>query len=724
MTYIRHLILTLISALSFALFSTLANAQNAPVSLVADSIQFTQSTGILIAQGNVKVYFEDSILAAQTIRYTQTTDQIEIIGSYTLKNGDNTTLSGRDTVMDAKLQKGLILGARAIIDQQLQIAAQQLDRIDENTSVFQTVVASTCYVCNHNQTPFWQIRAKRIIHDKKLKKLYFESAILDFLGFPIFYVPKLSIPEPGVARATGFLVPQFSTSNTLGVTAKIPYFIALNDYSDVTITPFLSFKGSAIVEGEYRRRTRNGAYRLNGAFALADQLDNGGISAFIEGQGLFNLKNDYQLEFGLDFANNVDLAAGEKSFKENYNYSNDDRLKSFVQVSKTQKNSYFQLGASFTQSFRYKNFDGDAAGTLEVDPNVPVVLPEFYYRRNFDNSVLGGKLGIAAQSVTLLDSGSGRYSRIGTRFDWQRFWLMDSGLVFGAGAQINANAYLTDGGNFGNVAPVASAELRYPLERTTGNITHVIEPIVQLIWAPDEVFGTLNTDSNTSDSTTAEFEETNLFSINRFPGFDKTEAGLRANVGVQYLLHNPNGWEFSATAGRVYRAKNLGQFDTSISTGLDQLNSDYVGAFTLKFPNKFSLSSRLLIDGSLNTSKNETKLAFKYKKLGMNLGYVWIKEDSVLNNNERQHEASLKASYQIDDNWSFSADWRQNLSTQSPIEGEFGIDYENECAKMEFSLSLEYDEDGNVDREVGLKISLSGLGSNKKQKDLNRRCGF
>ena len=108
----------------------------------------------------------------------------------------------------------------------------------------------------------------------------------------------------------------------------------------------------------------------------------------------------------------------------------------------------------------------------------------------------------------------------------------------------------------------------------------------------------------------------------------------------------------------------------------------------------------------------------------MNLGYVWIKEDSVLNNNERQHEASLKASYQIDDNWSFSADWRQNLSTQSPIEGEFGIDYENECAKMEFSLSLEYDEDGNVDREVGLKISLSGLGSNKKQKDLNRRCGF
>jgi LPS-assembly protein len=724
MIYFRRLLILVLTVICFGQIAGTAMAQQNPVSVVADSIKYTKATGILLAQGNIKVYFEDSVLAAETIKYNQNTNQIEIIGPFTLKNGDSTTLSGRDTVMDAKLQTGLILGARALIDQQMQIAAQQLDRVDSNTSVFQTVVTSTCHVCADNPTPFWQIRAKRIIHEKQLKKLYFESAVLDFFGVPVFYIPKLSIPEPGVKRASGFLVPQFSTSNTLGVTAKIPYYIAINDRSDATITPFISLKGSVIIESEYRRRTKNGAYQLSGAIALADQLDQGGVSAFIEGKGLFNLKNDYQLEYGIDFANSVDLASGEKSFKSNFDYSDDDRLKSFVQISKTKDDSYFQVGASFTQSFRYKNFDGDAAGTLEEDPNVPIVLPEFYFRRNFDDTFLGGKFGVTAQSVTLLDSSSGRYSRIGTRFDWQRYWHLNSGLVVGAAAQVNANAYLTQSGNYGNMLPVTSVELRYPMQRTVGKLTHVIEPIAQLIWAPDEAFGTVNTDANTSDSTTAEFEETNLFSINRFPGFDETEAGLRANVGVQYLLHNPNNWEISATAGRVFRAKNLNQFDTFTSTGLDRRNSDYVGAFTLRYPNKFSLSSRLLFDKTLSASKNETKLAFRYKKVDMNLGYVWIEKDTVLNNNERQHEASLSTSYQIDDNWSFSADWRQNLSTHSPIEGELGIDYENECAKVNFSLSLEYDEDGNVDRSFGMTVSLAGLGSNNKSKITKRRCGF
>lgn len=724
MTYFHRLFSVLILVICCLQSPSQSHAQETPVSLVADSITYSKATSILIAKGQVRIYFEDTVLAAEMIKYNQRTNKIEIIGPFTLRSGDNATLSGRDTVMDAKLQTGLILGARALIDQQLQIAAQQLDRVDSNVNVFQTVVASTCHVCENNPTPFWQIRAKRIIHDKQTQKLYFESATLDFLGMPVFHVPKLSIPEPGVTRATGFLVPQFSTSNTFGVTAKVPYYIAINDHSDATITPFFTTKGSVILDGEYRRRTKNGGYKLNGAIALADQLDSGGISAFIEGKGLFNLKNDYQLEFGIDVANSVDLASGEKSFKENYDYSDDDRLKSFVQISRTKSDRYFNIRASYTQSFRYKNFDGDAAGTSEKDPNVPIVLPEIYYKRNFTETFLGGKLGLTVQSATLLDSSSGRYSRFGTRFDWQRYWYLNSGLVVGTAAQINGNAYLTKQGDYANLMPVVSAEMRYPMQRTIGKRTHVIEPIAQLVWAPNKAFGTLNTDDNTSDSTTAEFEETNLFSINRFPGFDETEAGLRANVGVQYLLHNPNGWEFSATAGRVFRARNLNQFDTFTSTGLDQRNSDYVGAFTIKYPNQFSLSSRLLFDESFSASKNETKLAFRYKKLNMDLGYVWIEKDSILNNNERQHETSISANYQIDDNWGISADWRQNLSTDSPIEGKFGIDYENECAKVNFSLSLDYDESGNVDRTLGMQVSLAGLGSNNKSKKMTRRCGF
>jgi len=453
-------------------------------------------------------------------------------------------------------------------------------------------------------------------------------------------------------------------------------------------------------------------------------LDFGGVSAFIEGKGAFDLKNDHVLEFGLNLANSVDLAGGEKSFKQNYGYSDDDRLHNFLRVSKTTGNSHFEVGASFTQSFRFKNFDGDVAGTLEEDPNVPLVFPEYYYKKNFYDKAFGGKLGLTAQSVTLLDSSAGQYTRIGGRLDWTRSWTAKSGVIYSGSAQVNANGYIADGKAFGNVVPVVSGEIRYPLQRSVGNITHVIEPIVQLVWSPDEAIGTVNTDLATSDSTTAEFEETNLFSINRFPGFDETEAGTRANVGVRYLMHNPNGWEMSATAGRVFREKNLSQFDPSTSTGLDTVNSDYVGAISVKFPNRIQLSSRLLFDSSLSASKNETKLAFSIQKLDMQIGYVWIEKDTILNNNDRQHEANLAATYRFNEFWNFSADWRQNLNTHSPIEGNFGISYENECAKVRFSLSLEYDETGSIERELGMKVSLAGLGSNSKKVNFTHRCGF
>ena len=718
-----NLIKAISFALCFAVLSLPAYAQQS-ASLVADRIVYVKASGILKAQGNVRVYFKEVTLVAEQILYNQKTDKIEIIGSFTIQGANQATITGRDSILDAGLQNGLILGARALINQQLQIAAEQLNRIDGKYDVYQSVVASTCHVCENNPTPFWQIRAKRIIHDQASKKLFFENAVFDFLGFPVFYVPSLSIPEPGVKRASGFLVPEFSTSNTLGVTAKVPYYFAINDHSDATLTPFVSAKGSFILEGEYRRRTKTGAYQLNGALALADQLNFSGISAYVEGAGKFNLRNNYQLEFGIDIANNVDLAGGEESFKQNYNYSDDDRLKSFLRVSKTTPDRFFQLGASFTQSFRYKNFDGDLAGTKEVDPNVPIVLPEFIFRRNYDQTALGGQVGLTLQSVTLLDASSGQYSRIGGRIDWQRYWTGKAGLVFGLGAHLHTNAYLAQGSSYANATPLLSLEARYPLQRTTGNVTHVIEPIVQVIWAPNKAFGTLNSDPNTSDSTTAEFEESNLFSINRFPGFDETEAGLRANIGVQYKLYNPNGWEFTATAGRVFRSQNLNQFDLFTSTGLDRKNSDYVGAFSFHIPGKFSISSRMLFDDSLKASKNETKFALKFKRMDLNLGYVWLEENSVLNNNELQHEATLQAAYRINDLWKFSADWRHNLDTHSPLEGDFGLEYQNECAKVNFSLSLQYDDTGNVDREIGMKISLAGLGSNSKKVNSARRCEF
>ena len=55
---------------------------------------------------------------------------------------------------------------------------------------------------------------------------------------PIAYVPRLSIPEPRVERASGFLAPEFLSSQIYGFGVKQPYYKVLGPSADATITPF------------------------------------------------------------------------------------------------------------------------------------------------------------------------------------------------------------------------------------------------------------------------------------------------------------------------------------------------------------------------------------------------------------------------------------------------------------------------------------------------------
>ena len=697
--------------------------QETPLRLISDAISYDKMSESLTAIGNVKVIYENTTLSAEKINYNKKNDELSIIGNFTINDGENVIISDNDAIINTKLRNGLIKGARAIINEKLQISAQSLNQEDVNYNIFNTVVASSCEICANNPTPFWQIRARKIIHDKEKQKIFFKNARLDFLGVPILYIPALNIPEPGISRASGVLVPQFSTSDKVGFSTKIPYYIVLDNNTDVTITPYIMSKNSFILETEYRQNTRNGFFELTNAFSIKDNFNQGRLNGFVEGNGSFTLSMDYKLDFTIDLANTINFKNGEKPFKNNYDYAEleDDRLKNTFDISKTMSNSYFQLGSSYTQSFRYKDFDGD--NIKEEDPNVPVILPEIYFKKNYKNNIFGGRYSLSAHSVNLANVSTGQYTRVGGRLGWKRSWKTALGLNFGTSTQFNANTYLTKNSFYKNAMPTGMIEARYPLKKANKNTSHMFEPIIQIIWSPNELTGYQNKNPNTSDSTTAEFEETNLFSINRFPGFDEVEAGLRANVGGKYILYEPNGWEFATTAGRVFRQKDLKQFDAAKSTGLDKLNSNYVSAFSLKSPQNYKISTRLLLDDYLDASKHETKFNYSSTKYSTDIGYVWLDKQSVLNLDNHQHEVNINTNYMVNKNWKIGVEWRQNINTHTPISGDFGVLYENDCAKVNFSFELEYDDQKRVDRTLGVQVFLSGLGANnEKNKKINNIC--
>ena len=154
-------------------------------------------------------------------------------------------------------------------------------------------------------------------------------------------------------------------------------------------------------------------------------------------------------------------------------------------------------------------------------------------------------------------------------------------------------------------APTLAGELRWPWVRHTGAADHVIEPVVQVVYVralqdQDEI--------PNEDSRLPEFDETNLFAFNRFPGLDRLETGLRANMGISYTRQDPSGWSAGFTLGRILRADPVDDF--AAGTGLDGRWSNYVAAVSVDFAWGLTAINRALFDTGMGFRRNEFALAY------------------------------------------------------------------------------------------------------------------
>ena len=203
-------------------------------SLVADQIT-VDPAGRVTATGNVQVFYQGTVMTARAVSYDQNGDQLTITGPIEVNDGSGTALFANQAELDRDLRDGVLTSARMVLDQQLQIAAAEIARVDDRYTRLDRVVASSCEVCAANPVPLWEIRAARVIHDDVERQLYFSNAQIRISGVPIMFLPRLRLPDPTLKRASGFLIPQFKTSSDLGTGLKVPYFFAFGDHRDLAL---------------------------------------------------------------------------------------------------------------------------------------------------------------------------------------------------------------------------------------------------------------------------------------------------------------------------------------------------------------------------------------------------------------------------------------------------------------------------------------------------------
>ncbi|OHC54731.1 MAG: organic solvent tolerance protein [Rhodobacterales bacterium RIFCSPHIGHO2_02_FULL_62_130] len=698
----RHSLAALLTAL--CLLGQPAGAQDR-ATLIADSVS-VQGTSVLLAEGHIEIFFKGQRLTASKILYDQATGQLQISGPILLTDGKDTVILADQAELSADLTEGLMISARLVLNEQLQLAAAELQRVDGRYSALNRVVASSCKVCAGSTTPLWEIRAKRVVHDQQERQLYFDHAQLRVAGLPVFYVPRLRMPDPTLTRATGFMLPVFRTTSTLGTGLKLPYFITLGKHRDLLLTPYLSTKNGRTVELRYRQAFATGNLTLTGAVSR-DDIRPGDMRAYLAAEGLFTLPHDFRLSF-------KGILVSDPGYLLDYGYSEADRLDSRIEVTRVQRDQYISGRVIGLHSLR----------DTDINEALPGLISDFTHESRFD--LLGGQGGLTFQthshnraSDSPVDGNGdgiadGRdVARASVRADWDRSWVLSNGMVLGALAEAGADLYgirqdtALNTGTYGRGHGTAAVELRWPLVKTgTGGVAHILEPVAQIAASVgSDGFATAE------DSALVEFDEGNLFALNRFPGWDETEQGLRANLGVNYLRVDPAGWTLGVTVGRVVRADTGGDF--SLASGLDGLASDWLATTQLDLAGGVKLSNRFLLDDGLAISKAEVKLAVTAEKYGIAAGYVHVAADTAENRPLPTAELTLDGSLQLAPAWTARAASRYDFEAERMAKAGLGLTFKNECLLVDLSLSRRFTSSTSVTptTDFGLSVELLGFGA-------------
>lgn len=680
-----------------------------PAVLVADEV-FVAADRELVARGNVEAFQGTVRIKAREIRYDRVTGELTVLGPITMQDGENITVLASSAELSSSLRSGILTGARIVIDQKLQLATAQMQRVNERYNQLYKTAVTSCDVCDDGKPPLWQIRARRIIHDKEERQLYFEHAQLRVRDVPILYVPHLRLPDPTVERTSGFLMPSFRRTSELGFGIKVPYFIALRDDRDLTVTPYLSERTKTL-EFRYRQAFVNGEIELNTAVSRDDERP-GKTRGYLFGEGNFDLRNDFKLKFDIE-------VTSDNAYLQDYGYSTKDRLESQLLLSRAKRDEYAAGSLINYQSLRDN----------EDNSENPTIIGDLFYQKRIFPAAAPGELRFTANLHSNI-----RYSdrdivgRDVQRLNSEAKWLYGFGLPGGvraetqvglAGDIFNITQDSTTPQNQTQITPFTTLALRYPMSRTdSSGATQFIEPVGQFAWT-----GSSQLDIPNEESTLVDFDGGNLLALSRFPAPDRRERGTVGAFGVNWARFAPNGSEQALTLGQVIR--NDADESFTRSSGLSGTTSDYLVAGQIKTLNGFAVTARTLFDQSFDFTKAEILGGYRHRRGMLTGSYLWLISDPAENRSIDTSEIYLDGFFNIDAVWRASADWRYDLVENRSSTAGIGITYENECVEVDFSVRRRYTSSSSLEpsTSLGFTIGLRGFSARRGTETYARTCG-
>ncbi len=702
-----------------------------PVLFVADEVQYDQELGLVVATGHVELSQRDQILLADTVTYNQRTDTVTASGHVSLLQPTGEVVFGDYVELRDDMRDGFITNIRMLLSDRSRLAANTGRRIDGNRTELRRGVYSPCDLCREDPTrpPVWQIEAAKIVHDKEEQLVEFRDAVLEIDGFPVFYTPYLSHPDPSVKRRSGFLAPVVGYSSSLGAHTSVPYFWALDTDKDMTIAPILTTSGTEAFADEYRQRFTNGTINLDGSLAYSNLRSSTAgsppppaVRGHFFGSGGFDLNDTWRTAF--DINRTTDQTYARLFHFDTNSLSGLDPVSSGI-------NSAFLPSRVVAEGFTNRSYtlvDGYLYQDLRLgvgDTTQPIVIPRASYNWISNPDEWGGRWTLNSSALNLFRPNGTDIRRLSTGGGWglpfngaigDRLTLQlsvrgdgyDSDNIGVAGSSATTNTGRS--ALAGRVYPQAELQWHYPWVRRGDGYSQIVEPIAALIASPN---GENPTTIPAEDNTGFEYDETSLFAANRFPGFDRVDSGQRVDYGLRAAAYGDGGGNTRLLVGQSYRFQQSGPFPPG--SGVDTRRSDVVGRLVVSPGRYLDLIYRFRLDRrDLTVRRQEAAISAGPPSLRLNLSYIDVAANPAVPglNERRQINGTLIA--QLTRYWSVGVFGTQNIGTNAPtpatttstsvqiptnpktLSSGIVATYRDEC--LSFSASLSHS--GTSDRDI------------------------
>ncbi|WP_170182132.1 LPS-assembly protein LptD [Phreatobacter stygius] len=748
-------------------------SRNVPMHVNANQLVYDERSERVTARGRVQIYYDGRTIEADQVSYDRRNNRVRATGNVRITEPSGVIAHAQDMEFDQDFRNGFVRSLNMETPDRRYIGAANVTREGGETTTFERSTYTACDSCRDDPSrpPTWQIKSKRIIHRESERTIYFEDSRVEIFGTPIAYIPYMSSPDPSVRKASGILMPNVTGSNRTGMGLEVPYFWNIQPNYDLLLAPRYYQRQGFMPIAEWRHGFESGSYSIRGAgiwqrdpsvFVYSDgvtpEVGNREFRGVISTTGSFRITDRWS--FGWDLNLMSDTA-----FLRDYSLTlpGQTEANSRVYLRGQGERSWFDLSAT-----RYVGITA-----TDVDNKIlPVTHPVLDYFRVLDQSVLGGEFSwrvnitsltreaadlsardpltpitcFATQPKTgtnlllpsncLVNGIDGNYSRASIEVAWRRriidafgqvwepfaslrgdvlgYQLRDHGKVLGSFTNLVEN----DGRTLVRFMPTVGLTYRYPFIAATEYGVTTVEPIIQVIARPNEqAIGRMPNE----DAQSLVFDDTNLFSANKFSGWDRVEGGGRLNYGLNITHRFVNGSSVNVMFGQSAHLFGINSFaygDPSLTpaaydvasaganSGLDKPRSDYVGRFTYQVNRDFRLrASGRFDEHSLGVQRGELEATGRVGPFAFTGTYAYLAPQPVLGYQVPRSGVGAAVSYTVAENWTLYAAGRYSFQRQNllatatnglslaetnKVEGmTLGVNYLDEC----FQFGVFYSRD-------------------------------